>query len=180
MENRRWKSGSSDRFIFSDSKITADSDWSHEIQKHLLLGRKGMTNLNSISKSKDVTLPTKVHTVRAMAFPVVMYKYERWTIKKTKHLRIGRFWTVMLEKTLESPLDVKEIKPVNPKGNQPSILIRRTNVKAEAPILWPPDAKSWLTGKDPDVQQDWRLKKERQKMRCLDSITYSMDMNLSK
>ena len=91
MENRRRKSGSSDRFIFSDSKITADSDCSHEIQKHFLLGRKGMTNLNSILKSRDITLPTKVHTVRVMAFPVVMYKYKRWAIKKTKHLRIGCF-----------------------------------------------------------------------------------------
>ena len=85
MANRRRKSRSSDRFIFSDSKITADSDCSHEIKRHLLLGRKGMTNLNSILKSSDITLPTKVHTVKAMVFPVVMYKYESWTIKKTEH-----------------------------------------------------------------------------------------------
>ena len=180
MVNRRRKSRSSDRFIFSDSKITADSDCSHEIKRHLLLGRKGMTNLNSILKSSDITLPTKVHTVKAMVFPVVMYKYESWTIKKTEHWRIGCVWTVMLEKTLESPLDGKEIKSVNPKGNQPSIFIGRTNAKAEAPMLWPPDAKSWLIGKDP-AGQDWRLKKnEQQRMRCLDSITYSVDMNLSK
>ena len=181
MANRRRKSRSSDRFIFSDSKITADSDCSHEIKRYLLLGRKGTTNLNSILKSRAITLPTKVHTVKAMVFPVVVYKYESWTIKKTEHWRTGCFWTVMLEKTLESPLDGKETKPVNPRGNQPSILIGSTNAKAEAPILWPPDAKSWLIGNDPDAGKDWRPKKKEQpRMRYLDSITYSVDMNLSK
>ena len=88
---------------------------------------------------------------------------------------------MVLEKTLESPLDCKEIKPVNPKGNQSSIFIRRTDAKAEAPILWPPDVKNWLTGKDPDAGKDWRQEeKEQQMMRWLDVITDSMDMNLSK
>ena len=91
------------------------------------------------------------------------------------------FWTMVLEKTLESPLDCKEIKPVNPKGNQSSIFIRRTDPEAEAPISWPPDVKSQLTGKDPDAGKDWgQEEKEQQMMRWLDVITDSMDMNLSR
>ena len=101
-------------FIFLVSKITVDGDCSHEIKRCLLLGRKAVTNLDSILKSRDITLLTKVHIVKAMVFPVVMYGSEICTIKKTE-----RFQTVVLEKTLESPLDCKEIKPVNPKGNQP-------------------------------------------------------------
>ena len=97
------------------SKITADGDCSHEIKRHLLLGRKAMTNLDSILESRDVTLPSKVPLVKAMVFPVVMYGCESWTIKKAECRRID----VVLEKTLESPLDCKEIKPVNSKGNQP-------------------------------------------------------------
>ena len=102
-------------FIFLGSKITADSDCSHKIKRCLLLGRKVTTNLDSILKSRDITLPTKVCLVRAMVSPVVMYGCECWTIKKAEHQRIDAFWTVVLEKTLESPLDCKEIKPVNPK-----------------------------------------------------------------
>ena len=90
-----------------------------------------------------------------MIFPVVRYRFESWKIKKTKHQRIC-FQTVVLEKTLECPLDNKEIKPVNPKGNQPWIFIERTDAEAEVPILWPPDANSQLTGKDPDSGKDWR------------------------
>ena len=101
--------------IFEGSKITADSDCSHEIKKHLLLGRKVMTNLDSILKSRDITLPTKVILVKAMVFPVVMYGCESWTIKKAEHRRIDAF--VVLEKTLENPLNCKEIQPVHPKGN---------------------------------------------------------------
>ena len=105
-------------FIFLGPKITADGDCSHEINRHLLLGRKAMTNLDSILKSRDITLPTNIHLVKAMVFPVVMYGCESWTIKKTKQQRTDAFELVVLEKTLESPLDCKEIKPVNPKGNQ--------------------------------------------------------------
>ena len=104
-------------FIFLGSKITADGDCSHKIKRRLLLGRKAMTNLDSILKSRGITLPTKVCLIKAMVFPVVMYGCESWTIKKAKHRRIDAF-ELWFEKTLENPLDCKEIKPVNPKGNQ--------------------------------------------------------------
>ena len=103
-------------FIFGGSKITADGDCSHEIKRCLLLARKVMTNLDSILKRRDITLPTKVHLVKAMVFSVVMYGCESWTIKKAEHQRIDAF--KLLEKTLESPLDCKEIQPVHPEGNQ--------------------------------------------------------------
>ena len=96
-------------FLFLDSKITVDDDCSHEIRRQLLLGRKAMTNVDSMLKSRDITLPTKVHIVKAMAFPVVTYSCENWIIKKTEHL----------EKTPQSHLDSKKIKPVNLKENQP-------------------------------------------------------------
>ena len=105
-------------FIFWGSKIPAESDCSHEIKRHLLLGSKVMTNLDSILKSRDITFPTKVHLVKAMVFPVVMYGCASWTIKKAEGRRIDAFGTVVLEKTLESPLDCKEIQPVHPKGDQ--------------------------------------------------------------
>ena len=135
-------------FIFGGSKITADGDCSHEIKRRLLLGRKVMTNLYSILKSRDITFPTKVHLLKGMVFPVVKYECESWTIKKTKHQRIDAFELAVLEKTLESPLDSKEIKPVNPKRNQSWIFIGSTDAEAKTPILWPRDAKNWLTGKD--------------------------------
>ena len=106
-----------------------------------------MTNLDSILKSRDTTLPTEVHLVKAMVFPVVMYGYESWTIKERWTPMNWCFWTVMLEKTLESPLDFKEIQSVHPKGGQSWVFIGRTDAKAETPILWPPDAKSWLIWK---------------------------------
>ena len=101
-------------------------------------------------------LPTKILLVRDMVFPVVIYGCESWTIKKAECRRIDAFELVGLEKTLESPLDCKEIQPVNPKGNQSWIFIGRTDAEAKTPILWPPDAKSWLIGKDPDAGKDWR------------------------
>ena len=146
-------------FIFLSFKITANSDCSHEIKRHLLLGRKAMTNLDSISKSRDITLLTNVCIVKAMVFPVVMYECENWTIKKAKHQKIDALWIVVLEKTLENLLDCKEIKPVSPKGNQPWIFIGMTVAESEAPILWPPDEESWLTGKDPNAGKDWGQEK---------------------
>ena len=141
--------------FFLGSKITADGDCSHEIKRHLLLGRKVMTNLDSILKSRDITLPTKVRLVKAKVFPVVMYGSkldceESWAPKN------WCFWTMVLEKTLESPLDCKEIQPVYPKGNQSWIFIGRTDVEAETSILWPLDGKNWLIWKDPDAGKDWR------------------------
>ena len=117
-----------------------------------------MTNLESILKSRDITLPTKICLVKAMVFPVVMYGCENWTIKlSAKELML---WSVVLEKTLESPLDYMEIQPVNPKGNQSWIFIGSTDAGAEIPILWPPDAKNWFIGKDPDAGKDWRREKK--------------------
>ena len=141
-------------FNFGGSKITANGDCNHGIKRRSLVERKVMTNTDSILKSRDVTLPTKVHLVKATVFPAVMYGCESWTVKKAEP------WRMMLlncgvEKTLESPLDCEEIQTVYPKGDQSCVFTGRTDVEAEAPILWPPDAKSWLIRKDPDAGQDW-------------------------
>ena len=113
-----------------------------------------MTNLDSILKSRDTTLPTKVYLVKAIVFPVVMYGCENWTIKKAKCWRIDAFELWCWRRLLESPLDCKEIQPVYPKGNQPWIVIGRIDVEAETPIVWPPAAKKWLIWKDPDAGKD--------------------------
>ena len=162
----RWgKNGNSDIFIFLDFKITADGDCSHEIKRHFLLGRKFVTNLDRVLKSWDITLPTKVYQVKVVVFPVVMYGCESWTIKKAECWRIDAFEASIVgeasvveevfQKTLESPLDSKEIKLV--RTSTLKFLIGRTG--AEAPILWLPDAKSQITGKDPDAGKDWGQKK---------------------
>ena len=134
-------------------KITVDGDRSHEIKRCLLLGRKVMTNLDSILKSRDITLPAKFLLVKAILFPVVMYgelNYkERWALKN------WCFWTMVLEKTLDCPLDFKEIQLVHPKGDQSWIFIGRTDIEAETPILGPPDVKDWLIREDPDAGKDW-------------------------
>ena len=156
MGNRWGNSGNSVDFILGGSKITADDDCSHEIKRRLLLERKVMTNLDRILKSRDITLPTKVCLVKAMVFPVVMYGCESLTIKESWVPKNWCFWTVVLEKTFESPLDSKDIQPVHPKRDQSSIFIGRTDAKAESPILWPPDEKNWLIWKDPDPGKVWR------------------------
>ena len=143
-------------FIFLGSKITVNGDCSHEIRGCLLLGRKAMTNLDSILKNRHITLPTKAHIVKDMVFPVVMYGCESWTIKKAECQTIDAFELWCWRRTLESPLDCNEIKPVNPNGNQPWIFTGRTDAEAETPILWPPDAKIWLIGKDLDAGKNWR------------------------
>ena len=141
-------------FNILGSKITEDGDCSHKIKRCLVLGRKAMTNLAETLKSRDITLPTKVHLVKAMVFSsrhVWMWELdynESWASKN------WCFWTVVLEKTLESPLDCKEIRPVNPKGNQPLVFIGRTD--AEAPIFWSFNVKSRLIRKDPDAGKDLR------------------------
>ena len=141
-------------FIFLGSKITADGDCSHEIRRCLLFGRKAMTNLDSISKSRDFTLSTKVRVVTAMIFPVIMYGCESWAIKKAECQRIDAFELCCWRRLL-SPLDCKEIQPVHSKGDHSWVFIGRTDAEAETPILWPPDAKSWPIGNDPDVGKDW-------------------------
>ena len=166
-------------FIFLDSKITADGDCSPKTQRHLLLRKKAMTNLDSILKSRDITLPTKVHIFKTMVFPVVMYRCESWTIKKAEPWKIDAFKLWCWRRLLRV---CKQIKPVSPKGNQPWIFIGRTVKEAETPILWPPDAKSWLIGKDPDAGKDWKQKEKgtAEEGKWLDSIADSMDMNASK
>ena len=125
-------------FIFLGSKITADGDCSHGITRSLLLGRKVMTNLDSIFKSRDIILPTTVCLIKAMVFPVVMYGCESWTVQKAECQRIDAFELWCWRRLL----DCKEIQPVHPKRDQSWVFFGRTDVEAEIPILWPPDAKS--------------------------------------
>ena len=141
-------------FIFRGSKITADGDCSHEIKRHLLLGRKVMTNLDSILKSRDITLSAKVRLVKAMVFPVVMYGCESWTIKKAECQRIDAFELWCWRRLLRVPWTAR-IQQVHPKGDQSWVFIGRTDVEAETPILWPPDVKNWLIGKNLDAGKDW-------------------------
>ena len=129
-------------FIFLVSKITADSDCSHEIKGRLILGRKAMTNLDSTLKSRDTALLTKVHLVKAMVFPVVMYGCESWTVKKAEHRRTDAFELWCWRRLLRVPLDCKEIQPVHSKGDQSWVFFGRTYAKAETPILWPPHVKN--------------------------------------
>ena len=154
--------------MFLGSKIIVDSDCSPEIKRHLLLGRKAMTNLDSILESRDIPLMIKICIVKAVVFPVVLYKCGSWTIKKAEHQRTDAF-KLVLEKTLESPLDCKEIKPVNPKGNQPWIFIGRTDAEAVTPALWPPEAKSWLTVKRP---WSWTIWGQEEKGMTEDEMVY--------
>ena len=145
-------------FIFLDSKITADGDCSHKT--FLTPWKEGYDQPRQHIKKLRHYFPTKVHLSRSYGFPrshVWMWELdceEGWAQKN------WCFWTVVLEKTLGSPLDCKEIQPVHPKGNQSWIFFGRTDAETETPILWPPDAKNWLTRKDPDTGQDWRQKEK--------------------
>ena len=144
---------------FLGSKMTADGHCSHEIKICLLLGRKVITNLDSILISRDIILPTNVHLVKAIVFPIVMNHEWMWELdyKESWVLKNWCFWTVVQEETLESPLESKQIQPVHPKGNQSRMFIGRTDAEAEALVLWPPDdVKNWLIWKDPDAGKDWR------------------------
>ena len=156
MANRWGNNGNSDRLYFLGSRTAADGDCCHEIKRCLLLGRKIITNLDSILKSRDITLPTKVHLVKAVVFPVFMYGCESWTVKKAEHRRIDAFELWCWRRLLRLPWTTKEIKSVNLKGNQSWIFIGRMDAEAEAPILWAPDAKSQLTGKDSDTGKNWK------------------------
>ena len=159
MGNRLGNRGNSGWLYFGGLKNTADGDCGHEIKRCSLLGRKVMTNLDSILKSRDIALPTKVHLVKAMVFPVVRYGCESWTITKAEHWRIDGFELWCWRR--ESPLDCKEIQPVHPKGDQSWVFIGRTDVEAETPMLWPPDAESWLIWKDPDAGKGWGQEEKR-------------------
>ena len=166
--------------IWGGSRITADGNCSRVIERRLLLERKVMTNLDSILKSRDITLLTKVRLVKAMVFPVVMYGCESWTIKKAERWRIDAF-ELVLEKTLESPLDCKEIKPVHPKGNQSWIFIGRTDLKLKLQCF------GHMMGRTNSLEKTLMLgnieggsRRGRQRMRWLDGITDGMNMSLSK
>ena len=139
---KQWKQWQT--LFFLDSKITADGDCSNEIKRHLLLGRKSMINLESILKSRDITLPTKFCLVKVMVFPVAMYGCKSRTINKAACWRIDAFELWYWRRLL----DCKEINPVNAKGKQSWIFIQRTDAETETPILWPPNAKNWLTRRD--------------------------------
>ena len=161
--------------IFLGSKITAYGDCSHEIKRRLLLGRKVMTNWDSILKSRDITLPTKVRLVKAMVFPVVMYGCESWTVKKAECWSIDAFSLWCWRRLL------RVFQRVLSKGDQSWVFTGRTDAKAETPILWPPHAKSWHIGKDSDAWRDlWQEEKGMTEMRWLDGISDLMDMSLGK
>ena len=144
-----------DFIFFWAPKITADGECSHEIKRCLFLRRKVMTNLDTTLKSRDITLSTKVHLVKAMVFPVVMYQCESWTIKKAEHWRIDAFelwyWRRLLRVTWTSRRSNQSIlKEISSGCSLEGLML-----KLKLLILWPPDAKSWLTGKDPDAGRDW-------------------------
>ena len=167
-------------FIFGGSKVTADGDCSHEIKRRLLLGRKVMTNLDSIFKSGDITLPTKVHLVKAMVFLVVMYGCESWTVKKAECRRIDAF-ELVLEKTLESPLDCKEIQRVHSEGDQPWISLEGMMLKLKLQYF------GHLMRKVESLEKTLMLgrirgrrRRGQPRMRWLDGITDSTDANLSE
>ena len=142
-------------FIWGVSKVTANGDCSHEIKRHLLLGRKAMTNLDSMLTSRDIILPTKVHLVKAMVSPLVMYGCESWTIKKAEHWRIDAFELWCWGRLLRVPLTARRsnqsiLKEISPEYSLEGLMLK---LKLQ---YWPPDAKNWLIWKDPDAGKDWR------------------------
>ena len=181
MANRRGKSGNSDRFIFLGSKITVDSDCSHEIKRSLLLGRKAVTNLDSILKSKDIILSTNICTVKAMVFPVVMYGYESWTIKKAKCQRIDAFELWCWRRLLKVPWTARRsnqsiLKEISPEHSLEGLLLKLklqyfVHLIRRANLL----EKTLMLGKT-----EGRRRRGQQRIRWLDGITGSMDMSLSK
>ena len=139
-------------FIFWGSKITADGDCSHEIKRHLLLGRKVMTNLESLLKSRDITLPTKIYLVKAMVSPVVVYGCESWTIKKAEHWRIDAFELFCWRRFLRVPWTARRsnqslLKEISSQYSLEGLMLKLK--------LWSPDVKNWLIWKDPDAGKDW-------------------------
>ena len=154
----RWENNGNRQtdFILGGSKITADGDFSHEIKRCLLLGRKAMTNLDSIWKSRDITLPTKVHLVKTMVFPIVKYGRESWTIKKAEHWQIDAFKLWCWGRLLRVPWTARRSNLSVLKEISPEYSLEGQMAEAETPVLWPPDFKNHLIGKDPDAGKDWR------------------------
>ena len=146
-------SGNSVRLYILGLQNTADGDCSHEIKRRLLLGRKVMTNLGSILKSRDITLPTKILLVKTMFFPVIMYGCDSWTVKKAECGRIGDFELWCWRRLLRVPWTARRSNQSILKEISPGCSLE--GAEAEAPILWPPHAKSWLIGKDPDAGRNW-------------------------
>ena len=142
MGNRWENSGNNVRLFFLGSKITADGDCSHVVKRRLLLGRQGMTNLDSIFKTRDITLPAKVHLVKAMVSPVVMYGCEIWTVKKAEHRRIQAFELWCWRRLLRVPWTARRSNQSILKEIKSWVFFGRTDAKAETPVLWPPHAKS--------------------------------------
>ena len=168
-------------FIFEGSKITADGDCSHEIKRHLLLGRKIMTNLDSILKSRDITLPTKVHLVKAMVFPVVIYGYENWTIKKAEHQKIDGFELSCWRGLLRVPWTARRsnqsiLKEISPKYSLEGLMLK-LNLQYFGHLMQRTYSleKTLVQGKI-----EGRRRRGRWRMRWLDGLTNSMDMSLSK
>ena len=178
MANRWGSNGNSERLYFGGSKITADGDWSHEIKRCFLLGRKAMTNLDSILKSRDITLPTKVHVVEAMVFPVVMYGCESWTIKKAEcwssketplNCGVGEdSWTA--RRSNQSIL-----KEISPEYSLEGLMLK-LKLQYFGHLMWRTNSleKTLMLGKIEGSRRGW------QRVRWLDGITNSMNMSLSK
>ena len=180
MTNRWANNRNSDRLYFLGLQNHCRWWLNHEIRRCLLLERKSMTNLDNIKKQRHHPA-NKGPSSQVYGFSSSHVWVWELNFKEGWVLKNWCFWTVVLEKTLESPLDCKEIKPVNPKGNTSWIFIGRTDAETEAPTLWTPVVKNWLIGKDPDAGKNWRWEdKGWQRMRWLDGITDSMDTSLSK
>ena len=173
LANRREKVEAVTNFIFLDSKSTVDIDCSHEIKSCMLFGRKAVTNLDSILKSTDITLQTKVCIVKVLVFPLVMYGCGSWTTKKAEHWRIDNCELWCWRRLLRVPWTARRSNQSILKVISPEYLL-----EAEAPVFWPPDVKNQLTGKDPSTKG--KRRRGLQRVRWLDSITNSVDMNLSK
>ena len=181
MANRWGNNGNSDRLYVGGSKITADGDCSHEIKSRLLLGRKAMTNLDSILKSRDITLLTKVHLIKTMVFPVVMYGCENWTIKKAEHRRIDAFEQWCWRRLLRVPWSASRsnysiLKEISPEYSLEGLILK-LKLQLFGHLMWRTDSleKTLMLGKIED-----RRKRGRPRIRWLDGITDSMDMSLSK
>ena len=152
---KQWKETVTD-FIFLGCKITANSDCSHEIKRCLLLERKAMTNLDRVLKSRDITLPKKLCIVKAMVFPVVVYRCESWTVKKAEHWRIDAFELWCCRRLLRVPWTARRSNQSILKEICPEYSLEGLITEAETPILWSPHVKNWLIWKDPDTRKDWR------------------------